>query len=66
MLRKINADELKIVLDWINYEYCVDHESMEELLDTDEDELSVVMYKCGLAINRILHYDSHDIYVEDL
>ena len=64
--RVINADEAKMILDWINKEYCVDYESIQELLDTDIDELSEVMYECAFGINRLLHYDNNFVYIENL
>lgn len=65
--RKINASEEQLILDWINNEYCLDLESASELLhDTDEDELSVVMYECAFGINRLLRYDNHNIYIEEI
>lgn len=65
--RKINASEEKIVLSWINDRYCLDLESVSELLhDTDEDELSEVMYECAFGINRLLHYDNNNIYIEGI
>lgn len=64
--RKINADEAELILNWINEEYCVDYETIEELLDTDYDELSEIMYECAIGINKILHYDNHNIYIENL
>ena len=62
--RKINADEADLIINWINKEYCIDYESIQELLDTDIDELSEVMFQCVLGINRLLHYDNHNIYIE--
>ena len=66
MFRKINSNEAELILNWINEEYCVDYESIEELLDTDIDELSEIMFCCALGINQILHYDNHNIYIEIL
>ena len=43
----------------------MDYESIEDLLSTDYDELSEMMYECAFGINRILHYDNHNIYIED-
>lgn len=63
--RKINKKEEQLILNWINEEYCTEYESIQELLDTDIDELSEVMYECAFGINRILHYDDHDIYIEE-
>ena len=63
--RKITEEEGQLILDWINKEFCVDYESIQELLDTDIDELSEVMYECAFGINRLLHYDNHNIYIED-
>ena len=65
MLRKISLQEEEMILNWINKKYCVDYESIQQLLDTDIDELSEVMYECAFGINRILHYDNHDIYIEE-
>lgn len=64
--RKINKKEEQLILNWINEEYCTDYESIQELLDTDIDELSELMYECAFGINRILHYDDHDIYIEEI
>ena len=64
--RKINKKEEQLILNWINEEYCTEYESIQELLDTDIDELSEIMYECAFGINRILHYDNHDIYIEEI
>ena len=63
--RKINKKEEQLILNWINEEYCTEYESIQEFLDTDIDELSEVMYECAFGINRILHYDDYDIYIEE-
>ena len=65
MFRKISTQEGQMILDWINKEYNVEYGSIQELLDTDIDELSEIMYECAFGINRILHYDNHNIYIED-
>ena len=64
--RKITKEEGQLILDWINKEFCVELESIQELLDTDIDELSEVMYQCAFGINRLLRYDNHDIYIEEI
>ena len=66
MFRKISTQEGQMILNWINKEYDVDYESIQELLDTDIDELSEVMYECAFGINRLLHYDNHNIYIEEI
>lgn len=65
MFRKTTEAENQMILDWINDKFYTDYESIQELLDTDIDELSEIMYECAFSINRLLHYDNHDIYVEE-
>lgn len=65
--RKVNASEEQLILNWINDKYYFNFESVSELLhDTDEDELSEIMYECAFGINRLLHYDNNNIYIEDI
>ena len=64
--RKVNASEEQLILNWINNKYALDLESISELLhDMDVDELSEVMWNCAFGINKLLHYDNHNIYIED-
>ena len=65
--RKTTPAENQIILDWINQEYWTNYNSIQELLDEDYDELAEYMFFCAMyGINRILHYDNHNIYIEIL
>lgn len=63
--RMTTTAENEVILSWINNEYCVDIESVEELLSQDYDDLSEMMWNCAFGLDILLHYDNNHIYIED-